>query len=201
MEIGYYPVINKWTRKRLLTELKPGELMKLHRDTMDKMYKLTGGPDGNVVKQLNPKPSWSQRHAYMRKLIAGKLYGVKPDEIKVMTIRGYDISLKTAWPLYELLDCALMTVRYLKAKDKGPAFCVPPMVLNTLPKLNRQINAPDVAKKILKQELPSGNTISVCMSKLRDWKTLHSTHCGVKSKSVSRNSKSKSVSRKFNKLR
>jgi len=179
MKIGYYPTINKWTKRRLLTELKPRELMRLHRDTMKKMYQLTGGPSGNVVRQLNPKPLWSQRHAYMRKLIEGKLYGIKPDEIKVMTIRGYDISLKTAWPLYELLDCALMTTRYLKAKDKGPAFCAPPMVLDTLPKLNRQTNVPNIAQKILKQELPSGNTISVCMSKLRDWKTLHSTHCGV----------------------
>ena len=65
MKIGYYPTINKWTKRRLLTELKPRELMRLHRDTMKKMYQLTGGPSGNVVRQLNPKPLWSQRHAYM----------------------------------------------------------------------------------------------------------------------------------------
>ena len=186
MQLGYYPPINKWSKKKLITELTPRELMKLHRLTMQKMYKITGGPSGNMVRQLKPKPLWSQRHAYMRKLNDGKLYGINPDKIKVMDIRGYDISLKTAWPIYELLDCALMTARYLGAKDKGPPFCVPPMVLDELPKLNRKIHAPSVAKKILSQELPSGNTISVCMSRLRDWKTLHSTHCGVNaSKSIS----------------
>tara|TARA_Y100000389_G_C17318820_1_gene441933 strand:+ start:128 stop:730 length:603 start_codon:yes stop_codon:yes gene_type:complete len=190
MQLGYYPPINKWSKKRLLTELTPRELMKLHQSTMSTMWRLTGRADGDLVRQLNPKPRWSQRHRYMRKLIDSKLYGTDPGQIKVMTVRGYDISLKTAWPIYELLDCALMTTRSLKTKDKGPSFCVPPMVLDKLPKLNRQVkNVPSVAQQILKHELPSGNTISTCLSRVRDWRTLHSTHCGVnasRSKSASR---------------
>ena len=84
----------------------------------------------------------------------------------IVTIRGYDLSLRQLWSLYEVLDCMYSTQRALyECKELRKCFCFP---CKTLLQFNLMVRDQIVQEEIQKKMdtiLPSSETVSSCMSK------------------------------------
>ena len=215
--LGYYPTIELWSTRQLLEQLNIDELSEIYNAVHRRIIQLTGGIDGDKVRQLNKTASWIQRINYIKLLIDGKLIGVDKDLDKVIiSIRGYGLNFRQLWPLYNILDCAYETVRSKlpfnernKCKTLNDCICLPPGELTMFIKEINKVET-STLKQRLDRKLPSNETIISCLSKYyTNWKILQENHCnnlqvqnsniGGKKRNKSKKKKSKKNKSKKNK--
>ena len=55
--VGYYPSMLEWGTSRFIRELRIDEMVEIFTVVMLEMYRITGGPSGDKVRQLNDKPN------------------------------------------------------------------------------------------------------------------------------------------------